>query len=82
MRVRRGERVGDNALLNVTKEPQIGDVSHACEDIHKLAPANKPHSKERSTSSDLGVIQIPSVALSPVWEKKDGCLPVDSGVNG
>jgi hypothetical protein len=81
MRVRR-ERRGDNALFNVTQEPQIRDVSHARKDIDKLASTNERHPKESSASRDLGVIQVPSVALSPVQDRKEGGLPVDSRVNG
>jgi hypothetical protein len=54
--------VGDNTLFNIAQEPQVRYVPHASEDIDKLAPTNERHPKECGTSSDLGVVQIPSMA--------------------
>ena len=54
--------MGDDILLNITQEPQVGYVSHASEDIDKLAPTHERHPKKGSAGSDLQVIQIPSKA--------------------
>jgi hypothetical protein len=69
-----GEKRGDNALLNVTQEPQIRYVSHASEDIDKLVPTNESHTEECSAGSDFGVVQIPNVALGPVQDGEYGCI--------
>jgi hypothetical protein len=69
-----GGKGGDNALLNVTQEPQIRYVPHASEDIDKLVPTNESHAKERSAGSDFGVVQIPNVALGPVQDEEYRCI--------
>jgi hypothetical protein len=61
----RGPKVRDNTLFNITQEQQIRHVPHASEDIDKLAPTNERHPEERSAGGDLGVVQIPSIALRP-----------------
>lgn len=71
--VRRRKRK-DNALLNVTQEPQIRHVPHACEDIDKLVPTNESHTEERSAGSDFGVVQIPNEALGPMQDGECGCI--------
>ena len=76
----RGVKGGDNALFNVTQEPQIRHVPHASEDIDKLVPTDESHPKERSAGSDLRVVQIPNMALGRAQDGEDGALPVDAGV--
>jgi hypothetical protein len=68
------EKGGDNALLNVTQEPQIRYVPHASEDIDKLVPSNESHTEERSAGSDFGVVQIPNVGLGPVQDGEYRCI--------
>jgi hypothetical protein len=57
--------VRDNTLFNIAQEPQVRHVPYASEDIDKLAPTNERHPEECSASGDLGVVQIPSIALGP-----------------
>ena len=53
----------ENTLFNITQEPHVRYVSHASEDIDKLAPTYERHPEEGSAGGDLRVVQIPSLAL-------------------
>ena len=66
-----GEKGGENSLFNVTQEPQIGYMPHASQDIDKLTPTYECHPKECGAGSNLGVVQIPSLALGPVRGRED-----------
>lgn len=70
----RGVKGDDNALFNVTQEPQIRYVPHNSEDIDKLVPTDESHTEERSAGSDLRVVQIPNATLGRAQGGEDGCI--------
>jgi hypothetical protein len=59
----RGPKVRENTLFDIAQEPQVRHVPYASKDIDKLASTNERHPEECSASGDLGVVQIPSIAL-------------------